>query len=231
MVLQSEFRDLLQYVEPSDKNCGTFSHKIHGLLVRCCAEVETNFKAILRENGYLKKQNSIEDYSKLQCTHRLAGYQVEIPDWRGATGVRKPFENWGNQTRHLRWWNGYTDIKHDRQQNFEAANFENCVDAFAAAAALLAAQFLCDDFIKTTSTGFYQDPHDGFEDAIGGYLRVCFPSDFESSEMYDFQFGKSEWEKDDPFDKIDYDSVPCVPKKPNAVSPANVIPAKVGTHD
>ena len=50
LIIQEDLKKLFEFVEPSDNNCSTYSFRIHELLMRTCIEVETNFKAILKEN-------------------------------------------------------------------------------------------------------------------------------------------------------------------------------------
>jgi len=47
-LLQQDVLDLFSYVEPSDKNLQTYSHRIQQLLMRACVEVEANLTAIKR---------------------------------------------------------------------------------------------------------------------------------------------------------------------------------------
>lgn len=56
LLIQKDLINLFDYIEPSDQNLQTYSFRIHELLLRTCVEVEANFKAILRENGYSHPQ-------------------------------------------------------------------------------------------------------------------------------------------------------------------------------
>ncbi|AXE96107.1 hypothetical protein CUJ90_28190 [Paraburkholderia terricola] len=52
LLLQEDILDLFSYVEPSDVNLNTYSHRIQQLLIRACIEVEANFTAIFLDNGF-----------------------------------------------------------------------------------------------------------------------------------------------------------------------------------
>jgi hypothetical protein len=72
-VIQKDFINLLEYIEPADANLSAFSIRVHELLLRSAAEVEGNLKAILKENGYTKAGDlTMTDYRKVEVSHRPA---------------------------------------------------------------------------------------------------------------------------------------------------------------
>lgn len=198
LLIQKDILELFSFVEPSDSNLSTHSHRIHELLLRTCVEIEANCTAILRENGYARSGNwTMHDYKKLEQSHYLSQYEVKIPNWLGSAGVRKPFGPWETGGA-LGWYNGYNHTKHDRHLNFEEANFKNLVDAVAGLAAILASQFITHDFtpaadLLSASPG---GPSDGFETGIGGFFRIKFPVLIPESEKYDFENDDIDFSKD-----------------------------------
>ena len=170
-------------------------------------EIEANFKAILRENIYKpEKLWNISDYIKINTTHHLDNYSVEFPIWRGSKNKYKPFENW-SQNKILSWYQAYNEVKHDRNEKFELANFENLMTAFAGLFVLLSAQFNCQSFspgatLLSTITNSYFEGSFG----IGNYLKINFPTDWDEDEKYDFDWSilKEETHK---FEKIDYNKI------------------------
>lgn len=103
LLIQKDLQELFDYIEPADKNQDTYSYRVHALLLRTCVEIEANFKAILRENKYTKCHEgddflTMNDYRKINTTHRLSSYEVKLPVWNGAHNIRKPFFKWGNNT-------------------------------------------------------------------------------------------------------------------------------------
>jgi len=211
MVIQKDLLELFDYVEPADKNLCCYSYRTHELLMRSCVEVEANFKAILSENGYIRpgdldtrdvngysqpgKNWNRKDYKKLNVTHRLSSYQVKFPVWHGDQAVRTPFSSWAHEDGGLTWYDAYNATKHDRQEQFEQANFTNLLEAIAGLVVLLASQFYNHDF-SYGALELYDDltPQDGLESAIGRYFRVKYP-DWPNNERYAF-----EWQqlKNDP---------------------------------
>lgn len=168
--------------------------------MRICIEVEANFKAILDENGYVKKGRlDMSDYKKVGATHHLSSYEVKLPQWHGSKNVRSPFDSWKSGAS-LPWYQAYNASKHDRHQNFQDASFDNLVDSVCGLVVLLSAQFWTRDFSPTDFL-VTSRPGDEFETAIGDYFQVKFPTDWPDSECYDFNWHDLE-KQADPFQSL-----------------------------
>lgn len=208
LLLQKDLKNLFDYVEPADKNLQCYSYRIHSLLLRACVEVEANCKAILKENGYVKKGNmNIGDYMKVNVTHRLSSYQVKVPNWSGKENVRCPFKPWANR-QPLPWYQAYNITKHNRHEEFENATFEHMLDAACGLLVLLSAQFETNDFSPGNihlALGGY-GPYDGMESGIGDYFRVKFPDDWPDGMKYEFDW-QTLRKENDPFQTIDYSKI------------------------
>ncbi|HLP33109.1 MAG TPA: hypothetical protein VK202_06525 [Bacteroidia bacterium] len=187
LIILKDFKNLLDYIEPADVNFQTYSFRIHELLLRVCIEIEANFVAILKENGYSKAGDwNMNDYKKVNITHRLSLYEVKLPIWNGNQNIRRPFEAW-NSDSTLPWWNAYNKTKHNRHTEFEKATFENLIDAMCALIALLSSQFEGNDFAPAGMTlGIGGGSNDGMESTIGGYFRVKYPNNWSEQEKYGF---------------------------------------------
>ena len=105
LLIQQDVLELFSYVEPSDANLSTYSHRIQQLLMRSCVEIEANFTAIFLDNEYsraMSGQNlNTGDYKLINLSHRLSAYQVRIPGWKGAAGIRRPFAPWLSNLRRV----------------------------------------------------------------------------------------------------------------------------------
>jgi hypothetical protein len=210
LLLQEDVLDLFSYVEPSDKNLETYSHRIQQLLMRACVEVEANLTAIFLDNKYKAAQDNLtmQQYCLIDISHRLSSYEIRVPTWQGSKGVRTPFHGW-NQGEPLPWYQAYNKSKHNRHENFKLATFEALIDAFCGLNALLSAQFHDEDYFpggKTLGLSgacYTYDGDDGMEPAIGGLLRVRFPADWLHEQRYEF-----DWQElsalEDPFQNFDY---------------------------
>ena len=199
-IMQSDLRTVFEYIEPSDDNAISYSYRIHSLYMRICIEIETNFKTILQENGYSRNDSrdwSMNDYQKLEATHNLSGYEVNIPVWAG-DNKRAPFAQW-RSNQLLLWWRSYNESKHGRHQEFSKANLSNMIDAFCGLVVVLSAQFYNFDFslssaIDASTSALVASRNDptigrydsGFIPAVGGYFNVKFPTDWPEDKKYDF---------------------------------------------
>lgn len=204
LVLQKDFQELIDFIEPADTNLNTYSYRVHELLVRASIEVEANLKAILTENGYSHRDElKMTDYKKVEQSHKLSSYAVKVPYWRGVKGVRRPFATWSDG-KALPWYTAYNTTKHDRHQRFEDATFEQALDAICGLLALLSAQFLNEDFSPTNGViGLENEDPENFEDAIGAFFRVQFPDNWPPDQRYSFDWEKLRREND-AFAKFPY---------------------------
>ena len=88
--------------------------------------------------------------------------------------------------------------------DFDRANFSNLLDAIAALAAVLSAQFWTEDFSPSAGVLALEGSWDGLEGAVGGYLRVKFPDTWPVAERYDFDWPALEKSQTDPFQNYPY---------------------------
>jgi hypothetical protein len=206
-IIQKDLLTLFEFVEPSDKSLGTYSFRTFELLLRICTELEANFKSMLRANTYSKPGDlNIQDYYKVNKSHFLSKYEVELPYWTGRGRVRRPFKAWATSYHTLTWYKAYNDAKHDRAKNLSNASFENLIDAMCGLVVILTAQFLANDFGPRPNVLVTEGPNDGFETALGSYFRVKYPTNIPKKERYDFDWQTLQNDPS-PFQKFDYDNV------------------------
>lgn len=218
LLIQSDLQRLFEYIEPADQNLQTYSYRIHELFMRCCIEVEANFKAILKENTFnpVDKNNDprpenfwkISDYKRINKSHHLSSYKIHIPIWSGGSKQIEPFTDWNipnNDT--LSWYTAYNQSKHDRQNQFPQANFENLLNAVSGLLVVLSSQFGTQSFSPgSQGLGFRTDSYYLTEPALGGFFHIEFPNDWQPHEMYDFDWRALKAQAD-RFNKIDYDNI------------------------
>lgn len=202
-VLQKDFLELLDYIEPADQNLLCYSHRTHELLMRSCIEIEANFKAIFRDNGFKPKKPDIKTFKRIEVSHRLSAYKVKLPTWHGEVSERQPFASWAEENEPLRWYQAYNCAKHDRHERFQEANFGSVVDAMCGLAALWAAQFRNEDFLPASRITLENHRTDGFETIAGRYFLVSYPLDWPEDERYKFNWQELR-EEDNPFRRFDY---------------------------
>lgn len=202
MLLQKDLEHLFEYIEPDDHNLECYSFRVYDLLLRASIEVETNCKAILQENGYAKTSNlTMNDYKKIEASHRLSGFEVKMPVWRGRNGIRGPFRVW-SVDQALPWYQAYNKTKHNRSEAFKDATFKHAIDAVCGVLVVLSAQFTIEDFPLTEGYVGKGASH-GFECAIGDYFVVRYPE-----WPYEERYNLKEWEmlrkEPDPFQNFPY---------------------------
>ena len=206
LLLLKDLQELFDYIEPADNNLSCYSYRIHSLLLRACVEVEANCKAILTENGYSRSRDmNMDDYKKINITHRLSSYQVKVPYWTGNKDIRTPFSAWSTGDT-LPWYQAYNTTKHNRLAEFKEATFEHLLDACCGVLVILSAQFETNDFTPGNDLIIANGPSDGTESGIGGYFRVKFPDDWPTDLRYDFKWQKIK-DEPDPFQTIDYSKI------------------------
>jgi hypothetical protein len=213
LIIQSDLQRLFEYIEPSPESLPTYSYRIHELLMRTCIEIEANFKAILAENLYTpaKDRNghpilNIGVYKKINVTHHLSSYSINLPIWNGPTRILSPFAAWGSG-RPLPWYQAYNASKHDRHEEFKRANLDSLISAVGALLIILSAQFRGEDF-SAEATGLALEGYDyhDMDASIGGMFRIKYPDDWDPSESYDFDWSTLKADPD-RFDRINYDLI------------------------
>lgn len=138
----------------------------------------------------------MKDYYLINKSHFLSYYGAKLPYWSEnlMTADRAPFKAWdkpkdANKPWVLKWYQDYNTTKHDRSNSLHLATFENLIDAFAALAILISAQYMDEDFspapdVLITNSGW----NDGYDAAMGGYFRIRYPRMLPDKECYDFDW-------------------------------------------
>ena len=127
-ILIQKLQEILLFIEPSPECLQTYSHKIKELLILSCTELENSFKI------YNIGQNErTSDYVKLLNFVDLSKYKVSLIGYADAF-KSCPFENWNstNPTKSIPWYEAYTKIKHNSNENFQSATLEHCLNSIMA---------------------------------------------------------------------------------------------------
>lgn len=210
LLIQKDMQNLFDYVHPAHQNVECYSHRIHELLLRASIEVEANLKAILTDNCYQRMDGrwwGMDDYKKVEQSHRLSEYQVKIPYWDGDQGSKwTPFADW-NTRGGAEWYNAYNATKHDRHESFAQANFGAALSAICGLVAILSAQFHTRSFAPgPVMLSLGGEDSESFRNAIGDFFLVRFPDQWPAEERYAFTY--EEWQRmkqePDPFQNFPY---------------------------
>ena len=137
-ILSEDLRYLTEYVEPTDANLTTYSHRLYELLLRACTEWESICKDALVSAGSPKnpKYMDVNDYKTLEPVLQLESVKIGLVFWRPQTVAVQPYKDWSAATPPLSWYSAYNSVKHNRNSQFEQATLENVRLAVAAVFAL-----------------------------------------------------------------------------------------------
>jgi hypothetical protein len=144
-LLSRDFERAGEYIELTDLNNKTYSHRLYELLLRACTEFESICKDVLNAKQYVlpsnRKEPNIEDYRTLESTLDksciMSEIEVGIHMWKPKPLYTKPFLPWATAER-LPWYGAYNSVKHNRNANFSEASLENVRSAIAGLFMLLA---------------------------------------------------------------------------------------------
>lgn len=129
-----------EFVEPTDANINSFSHRIYELFLRTCTEFESVCKELLVDLGSTKNPSdmNIHDYKALETSFPLETVEIGVLTWRPDIKYLKPFQNWSTENPPLQWYSEYNKVKHNRNTEFSRANLSNLVQATGGLFAILA---------------------------------------------------------------------------------------------
>jgi len=143
-LLKDMLVDLFRVVDPHSDNFDAFGHKIRNVMLLACTEVESQWKAVLRENEYYATTDNFNtnDYFKLASALRLSEYDLSLPFYPECPKL-SPFDNWNvtQPTQSIQWYDAYNKVKHDREQNFREAKLRYAIEGVAAVVIVNIAQF------------------------------------------------------------------------------------------
>lgn len=181
-ILERDLISLLDYVEPSNSNQHVYSHRIYELFLRACTEFETNAKAILIANEYVKSHYNIKDYYKLDKAMKLSEYEVGISIWENDHKLIAPFVQW-KEGHTLTWYQDYNDVKHHRNSEFSKANLYNLFLAVASVQLILFCQFHMHSFYEFDD-GFGAIVNDDCISGLNSIFILKFTGTWEDEEKY-----------------------------------------------
>lgn len=131
LLLEKRFIESIEFVELHKDNYNAFSNDYALLIQATGAELDTVFKEFCGFNTSNRK--TIADYANyiLNNNSDITNTKIEIQAYDLEI---QPFKNWNvNQpAQTLQWWTAFTDIKHNRYDQFKRANQENVLNILGA---------------------------------------------------------------------------------------------------
>ncbi len=144
-LMVDDFLQLIEFVAPSKNNYDTFSHRLYQLQFRIATEFENICKIIIRDKFNGSPCKNIMDYHIINSTYNLHKYNVGLLFALPKTYNVRPFKQW-RDGHSLFWYQSYNNVKHDRNKNFEEANYRNVVYSLSALHLLLFKYYEADFF-------------------------------------------------------------------------------------
>lgn len=205
-ILESDVIKVFEYVEPSDVNKATYSHRIYELFLRAATEFESNCKRILEVNGYkITSRTNISDYFKINSATKLSEYKVYLNIWHPNEKKIQPFQEWNNSAT-LSWYQAYNKVKHNRQTEFNNASLENLINAVAGVYVILYAQFGVFSFNPYHEVNMVDDNENG-SISSGESIFSIIPPIWTDNEKYDFDWNTLK-NQTNPYDKYKFGMTP-----------------------
>lgn len=218
--IEKELRAIFNFIEPDESNKDVFSFELYSLLLRACTEVELNCKLIMEANGAgsVGQFFTMTDYKKLEDSSKLSKYKVVFQNWRCRNPhnneleyIKKEFTPFSNFDTTLAkspdWYVAYNKVKHNREENLEKANFENCMNAVGAVLVLLYSQFGSSCIETYGSSNIAIQAFDAYDNNFDAdvIFAVVPPqlSDWTTDELYDFKWSDIKSDSD-PFEKFSF---------------------------
>ncbi|MDD3101931.1 MAG: hypothetical protein PHE59_02195 [Patescibacteria group bacterium] len=202
-----DFKKICEYIDPSDENTAVYSHRLYEIFIRTCTELESNMKAILKANGYVKTGRwwDMTDYKKLEPVLKLSDYEVLINFWnngRGMSGGCVPFRNWAqSKSGILVWYQDYNNVKHSREENFHLASLGNLLDSICGLFIILFSQYGVQIFNPYQIVKSYDEDDLGKIISKDSFIFSIKPPEWRENEKYDFDWDIIRAEKN-PFQEF-----------------------------
>lgn len=180
-ILIQKLQDVLMYVEPSENGLKAYGHKLRELLILACTDLECAFK-----HYKLGRNERLSDYKQILKTVDLSRYKIALASY-SVKYESCPFRGW--ESNKLDWYDAYNKTKHNRNDAFNLATLENCLNAVCANIIMFCVRYspyllynendVCSNLVRNT-----------FDVRIENNEDVYIPV-FEGERTYDGAFGNS----------------------------------------
>lgn len=167
-LILDDLLNLFKYIEPVPKNYNTYGHVIRNIILLACTEVENLFKSFLKEHDYnFTRRLSMNNYRIINEYLHLEKAYAYFPRYTKCS-FQRPFEAW-KENKPLPWYSAYNDLKHDREEHYEKATFENAILSVAAIGIIL--------------VRMYGQGNSLWDERAGKVIKVCY-QDFSTEDYY-----------------------------------------------
>lgn len=194
-ILIQRLQDILMFIEPSECGLKAYSHKLRELLILACTDLECAFKFYK-----LGKNERLTDYKQILKVVDLSKYKIALASY-SVKYESSPFKDW--KTKKLDWYDAYNKTKHNRNDAFNLATLENCLNAVCANIIMFCVRYspyllynendVCSNLVRNTfdvriedEADFYIPVFEGYQTHAGVFGRsVPFPNGMILEEVFD----------------------------------------------
>jgi hypothetical protein len=129
VVLEADLATTARYVEWADPNMDCYSIEFARILLSAGSEVDVLCKLLCQKYSLTIKPSNINGYRKAITTKfpNFTGLEIKVPRYDMNL---LPWEDW-NRAENPTWWRAYSDVKHERQNNFAEENLRNALEEVA----------------------------------------------------------------------------------------------------
>lgn len=119
--LEDELDHFCRYVPAVRSHFGVYSTKLWGVILRACAEIDSQLHALIEEQEGKSRETNVRDYIASEGTFQLASFQLQT---KFESHPVQPFSSFATGTSPT-WWKDYNSVKHRRLESLESATLEN----------------------------------------------------------------------------------------------------------
>lgn len=126
--LEDELDGFCRAVPPVKAHLGVYSTKLWGIILRACAEIDSQLHALVEEVDGKSLDTNIRSYIDREATFQLAEFSLHT---RFEPAPFAPFHSFQSTVSPV-WWKDYNAVKHRRLDSLESATLENAINAVGA---------------------------------------------------------------------------------------------------
>ncbi len=157
--LEQDLLDFERHVPLEANHLKVFSVELWSVILRACAEVDSQLHSVLNELGLASGDTDRRLYREAEAHLRLGWFEFRtVPTPMDLV----PFGSFlQSPPKSPGWWRDYNAVKHNRIGAIRAATFENALDSVAGVAAVLLRQWGPDLFprpLYLNASGDYSAP-------------------------------------------------------------------------
>ena len=125
--IEDDMGRIVEYLPLETKQYMVFSFKLADIIIRCCTQVESVFKDLVRERMFLENLSK-DDYEKLNKLNLTKEAFTIRANGDAFAPFSIFFEDETNKSIPF-WWTTYNKLKHDYSKNLELANLQAAICA------------------------------------------------------------------------------------------------------